>query len=103
LPPVAWQAHFNDTDVPPAGEFMVVLHQPVHPEDVPDYLQALDDDYATLDLRQLNIRVQVVGEPERTARLPVWDGVNLRRRNDVFTGRIFMMTITDAVNVQASL
>jgi hypothetical protein len=102
LPPVEWQHAFNTEPVPTFTEFMVVLHQPLDDETAQAYLHAFDTDYVALDLRNLDIEMRTLDE-ERHARLPLWDGVSLRRRDDIFTGRIIMMTLSDTVSVTPSL
>lgn len=102
LPPTEWQTSFSADDVAPQTEFMVVLRQPLDEQTAQQFLNAFEQDFVALDLRGLDVHIQNV-EGEGSARLPLWDGVTLRRRDDIFTGRLFMMAITAAVETSASI
>ena len=92
LPQPVWKTEHTAQPIEPNTEFIVVLDQRVSPNLAAVYLETIEDSFVSLDLRSLIIKVEVVDNPANRARLPLWDGLTLRRRNDVFTGRIVMMS-----------
>jgi hypothetical protein len=85
LPPPLFQGLLNTG---PGEEFVLQMRQDVSAEQAEEYLVALGDSKTVnLDLRELNIIVSSVSDSEKRMRLPLWDGVNLRRRDDVVSNR----------------
>jgi hypothetical protein len=75
----------------PAGEpFSFILTQTVPKKFAEALLNWNDDTEYVLDFEALNIVVQSTDDPDRTARLPLWDAGALKRRN----GEIIMTQIT---------
>ncbi len=71
----------------PYSEFLLVLYQHVSPELAQKFLIAFEDRHVGLDLRHLTIKAACRDNIERWARLPLWDGVLLRRRDDIVSNR----------------
>lgn len=81
----------------PGTEFVLQMRQDVTSEQAREYLEALDKKNGIgLDLREFNITVSSVENPEKTARLPLWDGVNLRRRDDIVSNRNTILRVEGA-------
>lgn len=91
--------------IPSGAEFYVVIDQPVSAETASEWLRALEENsYVTLDLRELSIVVGADDDPPLRARLPLWHGASIRRRDDIFTNRIFMASLIGmAVTVDTAL
>ena len=88
----------------PGKEFVLQMRQDVSLEQSQDYLTALEQKkHVGLDLRQLNIVVSSVVNPERSMRLPLWDGVNLRRADDVVSTRNTIISVGVAVETDTAL
>lgn len=88
----------------PGKEFVLQMRQDVTAEQAEEYLAALEDAKSVgLDLRELNIIVSSTSNPQKRARLPLWDGVNLRRRDDIVSSRNTILSVGAAIEVQASL
>ena len=88
----------------PCKEFVLQMRQDVSAEQAEEYLAALKESMAVgLDLRELNIIVSSVSNPQKRARLPLWDGVNLRRRDDIVSSRNTILSVGAAVETNASL
>lgn len=101
LPLPTWRPEHTPS-VPAYAEFMVVLDQPIPTRLVTEYLDALErGEYITLDFRNLMVLVQAEGGGQ-AARLPLWDGATMRRRDDIFTGRIHMATIGGSLELTGS-
>lgn len=82
----------------PRDEFIVVLRQSVPEDLVADFLQAWSNgENASLDLRELVIRTVSVNQPEKSARLPLWDGVNLRRVDDIVANRNTILSVGTSI------
>lgn len=82
----------------PGKEFVLQMRQDVSLEQAQDYLAALEQrKHVGLDLRELNIVVSSIVNPEKSTRLPLWDGVNLSRRDDVVSNRNTILSIGMAV------
>lgn len=87
----------------PGKEFVFQMRQDVSVEQADEYLAALEDSKSVgLDLRELNIIVSSVANPQKRARLPLWDGVNLRRRDDIVSNRNMIVSLT-GVEAKVSL
>ncbi len=83
----------------PGVEFVFQLRQEVSEEQSEEYLNALDEGQTiALDLRELNIAMRSVANPNKAARLPLWDGVHLRRRDDVVSNRTHILSPPLLVN-----
>jgi hypothetical protein len=102
LPPPALREGFA-SEIEPYTEFMVVLDQPLPARLAEQILGLAEGDYVSLDLRDLNIFVELVDNPANRARLPLWDGIGLRRRDDIFTNRMTMMSLQASSAPTASL
>ena len=88
----------------PGKEFVLQMRQDVSGEQAEEYLVALGEEKSvSLDLRELNIIVSSVSNHEKRARLPLWDGVNLRRRDDIVSNRNTIMGLQATAEVKASL
>lgn len=90
----------------PHTEFVLQMRQDVTAEQAHEYLEALDrKEHVGLDLRELNIVVSSIVNPEKTARLPLWDGINLRRRDDIVSTRSHILsgTATSRISVTGKL
>lgn len=92
LPPPTLREGFA-SELEPYTEFMAVLDQPLPARLAEQILGLAEGDYVSLDLRDLNIFVELVSNPANRARLPLWDGIGLRRRDDIFTNRMSMMSL----------
>lgn len=106
LPPPIPLPGVTSYPVDAGSEFLVAIRQPVPKEAAAEYLKQLETDQITLDLRALNIRMAVADDPDNRSRLPLWDAVTLRRRDDIATGRLTIMpadATTVAVTAQPSL
>jgi len=91
LPVPAMITEHSPDPIPNATEFLIILNQHLGPEVAKEFLNAFETG-VQIDLRDLNIEIESSEDPTRIARLPVWDGLALKRRDDVFTGRIMMMS-----------
>lgn len=101
LPAPLFQGALN---AEPGKEFVLQMRQDVSAEQAGEYLVALGEAKSvSLDLRELNIIVSSVSNHEKRARLPLWDGVNLRRRDDVVSVRNTIMSVGAAVETNVSL
>jgi hypothetical protein len=95
LPTPTLRPGFVDAPIQPLSEFMVVLDQPLPGPSAQTYLDALNrGDYIALDLRELRLVMRAEDDANLTAPLPLWDGATIRRRDDIFTGRITMVSVT---------
>lgn len=82
-------------NAPPHTEFVLQMRQDVTAQQAQEYLEALDRKvHVGLDLRELNIVASSTVTPEKTARLPLWDGINLRRRDDIVSTRSHILSVT---------
>ncbi len=85
-------------------EFVLQMRQDVGAEQAEEFLVALGQmETLGLDLRGLDILIASVSNPEKCARLPLWDGVNLRRRDDVVSNRNTIHSISAAIEANVSL
>jgi hypothetical protein len=88
----------------PFTEFVLQMRQDVTAEKAQEYLNALEDKkHVGLDLRELDIVMSSTVNPEKSVRLPLWDGVNLSRRDDIVSTRNTILSVSAAVNVSATL
>lgn len=72
----------------PGAEFVMAFRQELSEAQALEYLRALEEKKSvSLDLRGWEIVVASDRNPEKSGRLPLWDGVNLRRRDDVVSNR----------------
>lgn len=96
LPTPTIRPEFPGPEIPPGAEFMVVLDQSIPEPQLQHYLTALDDPdvYIALDFRALQVLVRASDAADLTAPLPLWDGVTIRRRDDIFTGRNTIVTLS---------
>jgi hypothetical protein len=92
LPPPVWRTEFTTQPIEPYAEFMVVLDQQLSPATTADYLEGVEQGAVSLDLRELNIVMEIADNPANRARLPLWHGVRIWRRDDIFTGRNTIMS-----------
>lgn len=89
-------------NAPPHTEFVLEMRQDVSAEQAQEYLEALDrQEHVGLDLRELNIIVASTVTPEKIARLPLWDGINLRRRDDIVSTRNHIISGTATFRISA--
>lgn len=87
----------------PFTEFVLQMRQDVSTEQAQQYLEALEQkEHVGLDLRELNIVVASIVDPEKTLRLPLWDGVNLRRRDDIVSSRNSILSAKATVSFAVS-
>jgi hypothetical protein len=87
LPPLAVRETVRSE---PYSEFTLVLHQSVSAKLSRQFLATFDKEatgIGGLDLRALTIKATCEDNLRRWTRLPLWDGVNLRRRDDIVTSR----------------
>ncbi len=85
-------------------EFVLQMRQDVTADQAEEYLATLEDSMTVgLDLRELNIIVSSVSNPEKRVRLPLWDGVSLRRRDDIVSNRNTILSVGTAVETKVSL
>lgn len=88
----------------PGKEFVLQMRQDVSLEQAQDYLAALEErKIVGLDLRELTIVVSSTVTPEKSSRLPLWDGVHLSRRDDVVSNRNTIHSIGMAVEKDTAL
>lgn len=87
----------------PGGEFVLVLNQHLTPSQAKEFLAALENKHLQLDLRSLHITVASASDNSRSSRLPLWDGVNLRRRDDIVSSRNTILSVGAAVETKVSL
>lgn len=82
----------------PGTEFVLALRQEVSPEQARQYLDAFAGGrHVGMDLREFDIIVASAAQPEKTMRLPLWDGVNLRRRDDIVSSRSTIAAVGVAI------
>lgn len=82
----------------PGEEFLIALRQSVPGLLAHDFLQAWGEGkHASLDMRELTISVVAVDNPDKAGRLPLWDGVNLRRVDDIVANRNSIMAVGMAI------
>ena len=93
LPSITWNEQHTHQPIEPNREFMLVLRQGLLPETTEKFLKALEAEYVSFDLRYFNVQMAAADNANMTARLPLWDGISIRRRDDVFTGRIIMASM----------
>jgi hypothetical protein len=93
LPPPIPLPGVTSYPVDAGAEFLVAVRQSVPDKTAREYLKQLEDGQITLDLRALNIHMAAADDPENRSRLPLWDAVTLRRRNDIATGRVTIMPV----------
>lgn len=85
-------------------EFVLQMRQDVGVAQAEEFLEALGAAGTVgLDLRGLDILVASVSNPHKCTRLPLWDGVNLRRRDDVVSSRNTIHSIGTATETNVSL
>ena len=90
--------------VEPGGEFVLVLIQSLTAAQAGEFLAALDrHKHTQLDLRSLHITVASVSDVSRSTRLPLWDAIALRRRDDIVSNRVTIMGIQAASEVSVAL
>lgn len=83
----------------PGAEFVMAFRQELSEAQALEYLRALEEKKSvSLDLRGWEILVASDRNPDKSGRLPLWDGVNLRRRDDVVSNR---NTIASGANLIA--
>lgn len=87
----------------PGGEIILVLVQALTSTEAGQFLTALETKRLQLDLRSLHITVASVSDISRSTRLPLWDAVALRRRDDIVSNRVTIMGIQAAAEVKVSL
>ena len=88
----------------PFTEFVLQLRQDVTTEQAQEYLEALEQKkHVGLDLRELNIVVSSTVNPEKSVRLPVWDGINLSRRDDIVSTRNTILSAGVATETNAAI
>lgn len=84
----------------PFTEFVLQMRQDLTAEQAQEFLDALESKkHVGLDLRELNIMISSTVNPEKNVRLPLWDGVNLSRRDDIVSTRNTILSVgvtTDA-------
>ncbi len=87
----------------PWAEFTFVLNQHVTPARAREFLIALEEKHLTLDLRELKILAACQADITRSEALPLWDGVTLRRRDDVVSNRVTILSVGMAVEKDTAL
>lgn len=88
----------------PSTEFVLQMRQDVTGEQAQEYLNALEQrKHVGLDLRELDIVVASTVNPEKTVRLPLWDGINLSRRDDIVSTRNTILSAGMATETSAAL
>jgi hypothetical protein len=102
LPRPTWKAEFTSQPVEPYCEFMVVINQQISPRMASEFLEIMVESYVTLDLRSLNIVAEVADSPGNRSRIPLWDAVTIRRKDDVFTGRVHIASASLAASASVS-
>jgi hypothetical protein len=101
LPTPLFQGVLNAS---PFTEFVLQMRQDVSAEQAQEYLNALEEKkHVGLDLRELDIVISSTVNPEKFVRLPLWDGVNLSRHDDIVSTRNTILSVSAAVNVSATL
>lgn len=104
LPPAECVREHTPEPIPPHQEFVVVLRQPVPEATAREFLEVIEKgSYVSLDLRAFNIEMAVADNANLRARLPLWDGAAIMRRDDLFTARIVMATFSATARAEASL
>lgn len=90
LPLPAWRG--PEPPVEPFAEFTVILEQRLPAKLVAEFLETLDRrEPISFDLQDLHVRIELMDDHQNRGRLPLWDGLTLLRRDDIFTGRIIML------------
>lgn len=92
LPPPAMVSEHTPDSIAGGAEFQILLNQNVGPEMVKTFLDAFDGGIQ-IDLRELNIEIEGLEDKSRIGRLPLWDALTLKRRDDVFTGRVTIASV----------
>lgn len=88
----------------PFTEFVLQMRQDVTEQQAQEYLNALEQKkYVGLDLRELNIVVSSTVNPERSVRLPLWDGIHLSRRDDIVSTRNTIMSAGLAIETNTAI
>lgn len=87
----------------PSTEFVLQMRQDVTGEQAQNYLNALEQNkHVGLDLRELNIVVSSTVNPEKSIRLPLWDGINLSRRDDIVSARNTILEGSATISITAT-
>jgi hypothetical protein len=92
LPPVERLGEEAQQPIPAFREFGITLRQGLAPDVAERFLKAIEDDYVSMAFCKLNVEVQASDAPKAATRLPLWDGAHIRRRDDLFTGRVIMLS-----------
>ena len=80
------------------------MRQDVTEQQAQEYLNALEQKkYVGLDLRELNIVVSSTVNPEKSVRLPLWDGIHLSRRDDIVSTRNTIMSAGLAIETNTAI
>lgn len=78
----------------PGAEFFMAVLQDVSQDQAEEYLTALNSNkQLSLDLREWSITLASLSNPDKSSTLPLWDGVNLRRRDDIVSDRNAVMAV----------
>lgn len=72
----------------PFDEFTLIIHQEFDPKLTARFLVALERDHITLYLGELVIGLASQTNPAKRGSLPLWDGVILKRRDDLVSTRV---------------
>lgn len=90
--------------VPPGAEFMIVLDQPLPGQLAQTYSDALNAAaYIALDLRELRVMMRAEDDANVIAPLPLWHGATIGRRDDIFTGRMYIAALSGAAAFNLSV
>ena len=89
-------------DVQPNEEFTVTMRLHLSPRLATEFLHGLPDKGIVLEFRKFDLMAEALDDRNIAARLPLWDGIKLNRRDDVFTGRIFMMSANAGITFGGS-
>lgn len=95
LPPLAI---ITPIEAAPDEEFVLRLQQQLSPDLAAQILSDIEKKQFTLDLRSLQILGVSLDSERRRGRVPLWDAVTLRRRDDVVPTRVTVMSIQAAAS-----
>ena len=77
-------------------EFVISLQQHLPPKIASQFLKDIEKSHLTLDLQYLELTAISVSNQNKKVKLPLWDAVTLKRRDDVVSNRVTVLSATGA-------
>ena len=75
-------------------EFVISLQQHLPPKIASQFLNDIEKSHLTLDLQLLELNAIAVSDQNMKVTLPLWDAVTLKRRDDVVSNRVTVLSAT---------